>query len=190
MNPPDAKRTVQIRGLSPLVTALGDLHFAEVTIEGHRFKVPGFDFNVTRELLIAIENDAVVAQGSNLKHIQELGEVLENMVKLLAKDLDRDATGITAASMGFIVGLYIERLRLSTYEGVAASGTKSHAAAKRKGRKPRKQSVREVLESDFPSWRKQSVAGLTKALSKRFPERDPDSLRRSIAAARAGNSGG
>lgn len=190
MNPTDGKRIVQIRGLSPQATALGDLHFAEVTVGDHRLKVPGFDFNVTPELLAAIKNDAVLAQGSDTPHIRELGEALENMVKLLAKDLDRNASGITPASMGFIVGLCIERLRVSIYEGVAASGAKSRSAARKKGRKPRKQSVREMLESDFPNWRKQSVAGLTKALAKRFPERDPDSLRRSITAARAEKSGG
>lgn len=190
MNDPEGERTVQIQGLSPLVTALGDLRFAEVTVGGHRLKVPGFDFNVTPELLIAIKNDAVLAQASDVPHIRDLGKVLENMVKLLAKDLDRDIGGMAAASMGFIVGVYIERLRLSTYERVAASGTKSQAAARKKGRRPRVGSVREALECLFPDWRKRPVIELTKALAGRFPDRDVDSLRRSIHQALDENSGG
>lgn len=183
-------RTAAVRGLPALTTPLGALHFGEIKVDGHVFKIPGFNFKATPEALLAIKLDAVAARSSPVPHLRDLGEVLCNMVDLLAKDLERNASGITPASMGFIVGFYVERLLVAAHEVSAASGAKSRAAAQRKGRKARVGSVREALERRFADWRKRPLAELIKTLQADFPDRDVESLRRSIAAAKTENTGG
>jgi hypothetical protein len=132
---------------------------------------------------------------SEQPHLRVLGEMLVHMVNSLAQLLEarllaNDLGAVTAASMGLIVGFHWQRLRLSSHEEHTASGAKSRAAAQRKGRKARVGSVREALERRFADWRKRPLAELTKALQADFPNRDVESLRRSIAAAKKGNTGG
>ena len=90
-----------------------------------------------------------------------------------------------AASFAFLLGRCIERVRLMEYESDTISGLKSHAAAKKKGRKARDGSIRSVLDANFPDWRTQKVGWLATQLKNRyFPKSDIENLRIYVTKAR------
>ncbi len=156
----------------------------------HFLLTPDLITEVKQRLDARILAEALRAEGER-PHVRYLLDEMQTTLQIIeAIGTDEKATlalrasRLNAASFGLAFGVFNERLRVCQFEAHTASGAKSHAATKQKGRKASAKSVRGVLEKHFPGWRDKSPASLARKLQPHFDHRDLDELRTAIIAAK------